>query len=368
MLATRTAIDYHQASLQLRTCMSMSKKEPPFEFSLSRQFSAWMVEQKVSIAITTYQAGILFLLGIDQKGQFSLFNRTFNRVMGLHFNSDQLFLSDLCQLWRFENTLEPGQQYQGYDRCYLPQMCWTTGDLDIHDIGLDNSGRPLFVNTLFGCIARVSDTHSFAPVWRPPFISKLAAEDRCHLNGMAMIEGEPRYVTSVSQSDIADGWRDHRKSGGVVIDVKSNDIIVEGLSMPHSPRWYQGKLWLLDSGNGNFGYVDSDTGKFEPVCLCPGYARGLSFIGDFAVVGLSRPRHNKTFSGLALDDRLKEKNSEPRCGVIVIDLRTGDVVHNLRISGVIEELYDVSAVANIRCPMAIGFKNDEIRRMISIDS
>jgi len=153
-----------------------------------------------------------------------------------------------------------------------------------------------------------------------------------------------------------------------VIDVDSNEIIAEGFSMPHSPRWYQDKLWLLDSGNGDFGYVDIGTGKFEPVCLCPGYARGLSFIGDFAVVGLSRPRHNKTFSGLNLDNRLKEKNTEPRSGLIVVDLRTGDVVHSLRITGIIEELYDVATIANVRNPMAIGFKNDEIRRMISIET
>jgi len=343
-------------------------KEPQFEFSLSRQFSSWMIEQKASIVLTTYQAGKLFLLGIDKEGKFSLFNRTFNRVMGLNVSSEQLFLSDLYQLWRFENTLDKGQQYQGYDRCYLPQMCWTTGDLDIHDIGLDNTGRPVFVNTLFSCISKVSDTHSFAPVWQPPFISKLAAEDRCHLNGMAMIDGKPRYVTSVSQSDIAEGWRDHRESGGVVIDVESNEIIAEGFSMPHSPRWHQGKLWLLDSGNGDFGYIDMASGKFEPVCLCPGYARGLSFIGDFAVVGLSRPRHNKTFSGLALDNRLKEKKTEPRSGLIVVDLRSGDVVHSVRITGIIEELYDVAAISNVRNPMAIGFKNDEIRRMISIES
>ena len=278
-----------------------------------------------------------------------------------------MYLSDLYQLWRFENSLIPGQTYQGYDRCYIPQMSWVTGDLDIHDIAVNKNGRPFFVNTLFSCIAEVSDTHSFSMLWKPPFITKLAAEDRCHMNGMAVVDNEARYVTCVSKSDIADGWRDHRHAGGVVIDVKSNEIVLEGLSMPHSPRWYQNKLWLLDSGNGYFGFLDQKTDRFEKVCLCPGYARGLSFIGDFAVIGLSLPRHNKTFDGLELDNQLKQKNTEPRCGLAVIDLRTGDMVHSLRISGAITELYDIAVLADTKNPMAVGFRNDEIRRMISVE-
>ncbi len=288
--------------------------------------------------------------------------------MGLCANSDRFYLSDLYQLWRFENTLQPGQYYKHFDRCYLPQMCWTTGDLDIHDIGLNHEGKPVFVNTLFSCIATVSETHSFKPLWQPDFISKLAAEDRCHLNGMAMIDGEAAFVTSVSESDIADGWREHRQSGGVVIDVQKNEIVLDGLSMPHSPRWYDGRLWLLDSGSGYFGYLDQTRGTFERVTLCPGYARGLDFINGFAIVGLSRPRHNKTFSGLALDDNLIAKKTEPGCGLIVIDLKTGDAVHSLTITGIIEELFDVSTISNVRAPMAIGFRNDEIRRLISIET
>lgn len=338
-----------------------------FEFSASRQFTAWMNEQRTSIALTTYQTGKLFLFGTDEKGQLSVFNRTLNRVMGLSVNSEHMYLSDLYQLWRFENSLIPGQTYQGYDRCYIPQMSWVTGDLDIHDIAVNKNGRPFFVNTLFSCIAEVSDTHSFSMLWKPPFITKLAAEDRCHMNGMAVVDNEARYVTCVSKSDIADGWRDHRHAGGVVIDVKSNEIVLEGLSMPHSPRWYQNKLWLLDSGNGYFGFLDQKTDRFEKVCLCPGYARGLSFIGDFAVIGLSLPRHNKTFDGLELDNQLKQKNTEPRCGLAVIDLRTGDMVHSLRISGAITELYDIAVLADTKNPMAVGFRNDEIRRMISVE-
>jgi uncharacterized protein (TIGR03032 family) len=332
----------------------------------SRQFNAWLSEQKLSLAFTTYQSGKLFLIGLQPDGRLSVFERTFNRCMGLYATAQTLYMSSLYQLWRFENSLEPGQAHEGYDKLYVPRMAWTTGDLDVHDVALDAQGRLVFVNTLFGCLATTSEQYSFVPLWKPPFLSKLAAEDRCHLNGMAMENGRPRYVTSVSQTDVNDGWRDRRRDGGTVTDVPANEIVCNGLSMPHSPRVYREKLWLLDSGTGYFGFVDPKTHKFERVTFCPGYARGLSFHGDFAIVGLSRARENKTFSGLALDENLKEKGAEARCALQVIDLRSGDVVHWLRIEGVVQELYDVVTLPGVRRPMALGFKTDEIRRVVSI--
>ena len=236
--------------------------------------------------------------------------------MGLWSNGQRLYLSSLYQLIQFENALPQGQSKDGYDCLHVPQLSYFTGDLDIHDLTfatfpkqalsselcstdaeelLSESGI-IFVNTLFGCLATVSETHSFAPLWKPPFLSRLAAEDRCHLNGVAVRDEQVRYVTATSQSDVAEGWRDHRHDGGCVIDIATNEIIATGLSMPHSPRWYRDRLWVLDSGNGDFGYIDLDAGQFIPVTFCPGYARGLSFIGDYAIVGLSKPRGNKTFS------------------------------------------------------------------------
>ena len=345
---------------------TIAAAKPELELMGSRQFNAWLHEQKLSLAFTTYQSGKLFLIGLQPEGKLSVFERTFNRCMGLHATGQTLYMSSLYQLWRFENSLEPGQTHAGYDRAYVPQMAWTTGDLDIHDVAPGKDGKPVFVNTLFGCLATVSETHSFVPLWKPPFLSRLAAEDRCHLNGMAMEDGAPRYVTSVSQTDVNDGWRDHRRDGGTITDVKTNEIVLEGLSMPHSPRLYRGKLWVLDSGTGQFGYVDRKKGRFEPVAFCPGYMRGLSFIGDYAIVGLSLNRENKTFQGLALEDNLKKKKAEPRCGLQVVDLKSGDIVHWLRIEGVVRELYDVCALPGVRRPMALGFKTDEIRRVISI--
>lgn len=355
----------------------LSSPSPSLEITSSRQFNAWLYEQNSSLAFTTYQAGKVFFIGLQPTGQLSIFERNFERCMGMWADNSCFYMSSLYQLWRFENALEPGQLHNGYDCLYVPQVGYVTGDLDVHDLAVEASfltqentytERVIFVNTLFGCLATISEKYSFIPLWKPPFISKLAAEDRCHLNGLAMQDGHPQYVTAVSQSDVADGWRDRRHDGGCVIDVTSNEVILNGLSMPHSPRWYQGKLWLLNSGAGFFGYVDLKRGVFEPVTFCPGYLRGCAFIGDFAIVGLSKARGKKTFSGLALDENLRTRDSEARCGLLVIDLRTGDIVHWLRIEGVVEELYDVAVLPGVRRPMAIGFKTDEIRRMITIGS
>ena len=342
--------------------------QPELEISGSRQLTSWLAEQRLSFAFTTYQAGKLFLIGLNADGRLSVFERTFNRCMGLVAAGRSLWMSSLYQLWRFENSLDAGQQYQGYDALYVPRLAYTTGDLDVHDLGLDDQGEPLFVNTLFSCLARPSATASFVPLWRPPFVSRLAAEDRCHLNGLAMEHGQPRYVSAVSRADVADGWRDRRSSGGLVMDVASNAVVCEGLSMPHSPRLHQGRLWVLNSGAGQFGYVDVARGKFEAVTFLPGYLRGLAFHGDFALVGLSTCCENRTFSGLPLDDELARRDAEPRCAIAVVDLRSGDAVHWLRIEGFVRELYDVAVLEGAQRPMALGFKSDEIRRHIVIGS
>jgi uncharacterized protein (TIGR03032 family) len=321
----------------------------------SRQFNSWLKEQRISLVFTTYQAGKIFLIGLQPDGRLSIFERTFNRRM-----------SSLYQLWRLENALSDRQIHQGYDRLYVPQIGYTTGDLDIHDVAIDSEGKVLFVNTLFSCLATVSQQHSFIPLWKPPFISKLAAEDRCHLNGLAMENGQPRYLSAIAKTDVADGWRDRRRDGGCIIDVKTNEIVVNGLSMPHSPRVYKNRLWVLNSGTGYLGTIDLKKQKFEPLTFCPGYLRGLAFVDNFAVVGLSQPRENKTFSGLPLDDNLQAKNAEARCGLMVIEINTGDIIHWLRITGIVRELYDVAILPGVSRPMALGFKSEEIRRNITI--
>lgn len=334
----------------------------------SRGFYDWLAKSDVSLAVTTYQAGKLVLLGRQAAGRLGVFERNFNRCMGLWTDGQTMWMSARHQLWRLENAAQDADA-DGYDRLYVPRVAYTTGDVDIHDVAVGADGRPTFVCTLFNCLGTISDRYSFEPIWRPAFISKLAAEDRCHLNGLAMRDGRPRYVTACSQTDVVDGWRDRRVDGGCVIDVVSGEVIATGLSMPHSPRWHDERLWLLDSGNGYLGHLDPQSGRFERVAFLPGYGRGLTFVGDYAVIGLSRPqRDEQSFQGLPLAAELRRQNVEPRCGLLVVDLRTGDTAEWLRFEGgLVQELYDVAILPGVVRPKALGFKTDAIQRHVVVN-
>lgn len=341
-------------------------------YSMSPGLASFLGSQRIALAISSYQSGKFYLLGQNVDGGLMVHERLFRKAMGLCVvGKDTILLATLFQILKFRNVLDPGQQINNvFDACYVPREIFVTGELDAHDVGMLTDGRIVFVNTLYNCLATTSERHSFAPLWKPPFISKIVKEDRCHLNGLAMQDGVPRYVTAVSKSDTIDGWRDRRANGGIVIDVQSGEIAIDGLSMPHSPRVYRDKLWLLNSGTGEVGWVERATelrnAKFHVLAFCPGFLRGLAFFGDYAFVGLSKPRYQR-FEGLALDRRLAEADSEPWCGVQVIDLRDGTCAHWFRIDGPMAELYDLGVVPGVVRPMALGFASNEILELITQD-
>ena len=349
----------------MATVASPPLRGPGVEVNSSRHFVNWLDGLGASLLATTYHSNRLFLLGVKPDGTLSVFQRVFERAMGTAVSLERLYLATRFQLWQLDNILRAGETEGIYDRLYKPHIAWTTGDIDIHDIALDADGKPIFVNTLFGCLATLDPKHSFRPLWKPPFLSRLVPEDRCHLNGLATENGEPRFVTAVARSDVAAGWREHRRDGGLVVDVASNEIVASGLSMPHSPRLHEGRLWILNSGTGELGAVDPADGRFEPLCFCPGYTRGLAFCGGYAIVGMSKCREERTFSGLELNERLREKSTEARSGLAVVELRTGSLLHWLELSGELRELYDVQVLPGVRCPSAIGLSTKQIWGVVS---
>lgn len=340
----------------------------------------WLHQQDVSLAFSTYRANRLIFLGRSSDGQrLALHERLFDRPMGLFVQKghtvESLWMAGRSQVWRLDNLLEPGQLYEGGDRLFVPAACFTTGEVNAHEIvvaadsqGGSAIGEPLFVNTAFSCLARLQPGCSFAPVWQPPFVKKLTPDDRCHLNGLALVDGIPTWATACGSSDKPAGWRDQRAGGGVLLHIPSNRIAATGLTMPHSPRWHGGKVWLLNSGTGELGFIEGE--GFKPVCFLPGFARGLAFVGEgagsCAVVGLSKLR-SPQFTGLPLEQSLHELNQPGGyCGLRVIDLTTGKVIHTLDLPEPIDELFDVVALHGVRQPRALGLQSEDIHCLVKL--
>lgn len=335
--------------------------------AVSRGLADWLRRHRTGFAFTSFQTGQLFLVGVLADGTVSLNQQDFVRAMGVCYQPGRLYLGTLSQVWRLENMLRPGECANGqFDLALVPRNAQTVGDVDIHEVGTDGEGRVIFVNTSYSCLATLDPVHSFRPIWKPSFISRLAPEDRCHLNGVAFSGGKPRYVTAVSRSDIVTGWRDRRNEGGVLIDVGDDRIVTEQLSMPHSPRVHDGAVFVLDSGRGEIVRVDPRNGARHPVAFCPGFLRGMSIHDGHALVTVSKPRRG-TFAGLALDDALRGRDAEPWCGVLVVDLANGDIVEWLKLDGLITELFDVAVMPGVTCPMAIGPNSAEYRSTITFD-
>ncbi len=183
--------------------------------TLSRGFVGWLEGLKASLAFTSYQTGQLFLVGVTPARKVSIHQTHYTRAMGVHVAGQRILLAADVAVWRLENVLRPGQRANDmFDRMYMPRAASYTGDLDMHELALRADGQVVFVNTRYSCLATLSPTHSFRPLWKPPFISKLVPEDRCHLNGLAMEDGRARYVSMVSRSDSVGGWRDRRWKAG----------------------------------------------------------------------------------------------------------------------------------------------------------
>jgi|SRR5271157_99708 len=314
----------------------------------------WLLrELGASIVVTTYQAGKVVLVR-DEGNCLNTHFRAFQAPMGAAFAGDRLAIGTTCQIWEFHNVpavaakLEPPGRH---DSCFLPRSCHVTGNVQIHE--MEWAGDELwFVNTRFSCLCTRDAAHSFVPRWRPPFVSALEPTDRCHLNGLGMVDGKARYATALGATDSPAGWRENKARGGVLIDVPTGEVLARDLSMPHSPRWHAGRLWLLESGTGTIGVVDPASGRYQPVSELPGFTRGLDFAGHLAFVGLSQVRETAVFSGIPITQRLAE--SERTCGVCVVDLTTGTPVALLRFEDAVQEVFAVQLLPSRRYPDLIN--------------
>jgi uncharacterized protein (TIGR03032 family) len=309
-----------------------------------------------SLLVSTYQAGQLVSVGVSD-GRLALSFRGFDHAMGVAVDDDRIAVAGKDQIWSLQDHSEVASSISPagrYDRCWLPRSSVVTGAIQCHEIawGTDDGDEPelWLVNTLFSCLATLDPGYSFVPRWRPPFISTLAAQDRCHLNGVAMRDGSPAFVTAMAASDGPGGWRTSRHDSGVVVEVASGEVVTTGLDMPHSPRWHDRHLYVLNSGLGRLEHVDLATGDRTIVATVPGYARGLALHAGLAFVGLSRIRETAIFGGAPI----ASYHDQLKCGVGVIELDTGNTVATLQFATGVSEIFDVQVVPGAQCPTLGG--------------
>src|SRR5262245_17426540 len=311
-----------------------------------------------SLLVSTYQANKLLAVRASGCGLSTLV-RTFDKPMGLAAAGGWLALGTRKEVWFLRNApdIAPRVEPAGrHDACFVPRSCHVTGDIAVHELA--RAGEELWVvNTRFSCLCTLHPDYSFVPRWRPPFVTALAADDRCHLNGLALVDGRPRYVTALGETDTANGWRADKPRGGCLMEVGSGAVLSRGLSMPHSPRWHDGRLWLLESGTGQLVLVDPATGRRQRVAEVPGFARGLAFSGPYAFVGLSKIRKTSAMDGVPL----AERREQLKCGVAVVDLRGGQVIALLEFQTAVEEIFDVQLLPGLCFPEVIGFQQETIQ-------
>ena len=342
-----------------------AKNEISFRSVHTTSFPELLSNVGASLLVSTYQSGRVVVVRAD--------GQTLNThlvaapsPMGMAVGREALSIGTARQVLTFRNagTLAPKLDPTGkHDACFAPRTAHITGDIRIHEIAYDAGGELWVVNTRFSTLCTLDGEHSFVPRWRPSFVTALAAEDRCHLNGLAMIDGRPRFVTALGISDQRDGWREKKASGGVLMEIDSGAIVVSGLSMPHSPRWYAGRMWVLESGKGTLSVVDVAKGRAEVVAELPGFTRGLAFAGPYAFVGLSQVRES-VFEGIPLARRLAP--NDRACGVWAVDVRSGNIVAFLKFEGSVQEIFDVQVLHGIRYPELLEPEADKVATLYSI--
>jgi len=376
------------------TSDSKEEEESFPQLEYDRYFLEWLKSVKHSILVTSYKTNFIFNIGFtkliepEPREQLSFWMTQSARCMGAakSDNGNDIWVGNMSFLTKYRKFGEQPDEGEGFkrspfDALYVPRKIHVTSDIDIHDIVVpskgQNAGIPHFVSAVYSCVCTPSDNTSFKVFWRPPWVSKTAAEDRTHLNGLCCVNGEPRYVTAVSRTDVRGGWREHKDNGGVIYDIVNDALVTKNLSMPHSPRWHEGRLWVLNSGRGEFGYIDfsrteeSDGESYYPFvskCFIPGFLRGLDFVDNrYAVIGSSDDRHEQTFQGLELGKRLKEKGTTAKCGIHIVDLKTFDIIHEMTYKKPITELYDVVTIPHVIRPMLEELQPLQLSRRLDFD-
>jgi len=337
----------------------MPQPPAPFECTFSPNLPELLLQLECSLILSTYQAGKVVIFSPRDAERVVQLPRNFQQPMAVGLEGDRLAIATRDEVLVLTNAPGLAPQYPRQpgtlDALYVPRAAYFTGRLDIH--GLSWGGGQLWAAaTRFSCLATIDDGFSFTPRWRPPFVTALASEDRCHLNGMATEDGEPVYVSTLGTGDEPESWRKGLPGGGTLIHVPSSEIVLGDLMMPHSPRIYDGKIYLLLSATGDVVVVDPASGKYDVVQRIEGFIRGMSRCGDYLFVARSRLRKNaSTFKDLPIAQKART------AGLTVIHLPTGALVATLTYGGSVDEIFDVQVLPGLLRPGILNTMDETYR-------
>jgi len=336
---------------------------PPFAYTASPEFPDILDQLNASLVLSTYQAGKLIFISSDGEN-VKLLPRNMDQPMGLSLQGNKLAVACMHDIFVLAHDVRLAAEYPRqpgmYDTMFMPRQQFYSGTLHMHDIGWQGD-HLIAVNTLFSCLCRVDGEYSFTPVWKPPFITELAPEDRCHLNGMAMVDGQPKYVSAFGATNNKDDWREKKYEAGIIMDVDSGEIIAGGLPMPHTPRVFDGELYVLFSATGELAHIDVKTGRYEVVKKFDGYVRGMDKIGDYLFVCMSKIRKSHTFN-----DSEYAKKRDYQAGFEMIHLPTGGGISQLKFMRSCDEIYDICVLPGLKLPGIVGIMDGNYRMALTM--
>lgn len=339
----------------------------PFSCTYSPNLPELLTQLNCSLAISTYQAGKLVFISPKDVNYLVQLPRNFDKPMGFNLNEEtgQLALACRDEVIVFSESADLARFYpkapEKYDALYLPRLTYHTGPMDIHDLSFGANGKLYAVNTLFSCIVSLDDSYNFTPYWKPDFIDRMVSEDRCHLNGMAMENGKPRYATAFGTGNTAQSWRDTLLDSGVIFDLETNEILAEGLAMPHSPRIYNGELYVLLSATGELVKIDRKTGEKQVITRIEGFVRGMAQRGEYVFIGLSKLRKNSsTFAKLPFAEKAADS------GIEVVHLPSGSRAARVSYQTSVDEIYDVHVIADKLRPNILNTLTDDHKMSLMI--
>lgn len=336
----------------------------PFTIQCTPNFAECLYELKITLALSTYQAGKLVFLGAKDKEQLFQLPRNFQKPMGFSFRGKEMVMATKDRVITFKNSPELAKRYPAkenhYDALFLPKTSYLTGLVDIHDIHFVKD-EIVGVNTSFSCLVKFNSEYNFIPIWQPHFINNLQAEDRCHLNGLAIKNDELKYVTALGSGNSRQSWREKIEQRGILMDVKSNQILLDGLGMPHSPKFYKNELYFLQSAKGVLSKYNEEKKCEESIFDFEGFVRGLCFKGDYAFVAHSKIRKNSSsFAKI----QVAEKSN--RCGISILHLPTKSLVARAEYLTSVDEIYELGIIEGFRAPNIMNFESQYLNRFLDI--